>query len=167
MTVQVSTHALPMLLSLMRNDAYSTYLASLNISPVDWQRLTGDELWLPAVKNDMDATLRQIVFGAIDLMSLPRPTVPAEWAAAVITILVAPSNWMVASTLWAQSPATIDLIDGDENVGNIAPIGQSRMFALCVRYMDTISDGELQLIRDKLQSVFQSGLAVSQKQPKK
>ena len=167
MSTQVSIQALPMVLSLVRDDSYARYIASLGIAPVDWESLTGSQLWLPVDKGRMDTTLRQIVFGAIDLMALPRPTIPAEWAAAIISMLVNPINWMTACSLWSTSPPTVDLIDGDANIGNIAPVGRDRMFALCTYYAASVSSEQRLAISNRLQAVFNSGLPITAKEGKK
>ena len=164
MTVQQSVMSLPAVLSLTKNDRFASYLVALNIHIDHWQLLIRDDVWLPVDKAKVEAVLRQIAFGSCDILGVPRPThLPAEYVACVVACLVSPVNWMSAAVMWSMSPATVDLIDGDDNKGNILPVGSGRMFALVMQYAAMVSPEDFALIKRNLQIAYQSGLAPSER----
>ncbi len=82
--------------------AASGALANLGIPPQDMQTIQGNIPWNGSQRTLVVRTLETLMFSSLDIMGIPRFSVPAEYVAAAITMFVHPSNILVAS-VWMES----------------------------------------------------------------
>lgn len=102
-------------------------ISSLGINQDDFNKTTGDAVWMSADKPVAVRTLQQLAFGVMDAQSLPRFDMPAEYLAGIIALYVNPANWFAACGWLSGEMLSVDLAARGENPERFDP---SRLYAL-------------------------------------
>ena len=84
-------------------------ISSLGINQDDFNKTTGDAVWMSADKPVAVRTLQQLAFGVMDAQSLPRFDMPAEYLAGIIALYVKPANQFAACAWLAGEMLNVDL----------------------------------------------------------
>ena len=124
-------------LKLMADGGYTGVISALGITEADWELLTGNRVWSSLDRNRVSALLQQLVFGSMDVASMPRIDIAAEYQAAVIVMFVSPNNiGMAAHWLSGATPTNETLAAGVES----EVVTPQRLFALCLEaYNDRLT----------------------------
>lgn len=130
---------------------------ALGIAPNDFS-LTYDAIpWTRDNRRRVMSVLDALMFGTLDVMGLPRISVPAEFAAAIISTFVAPMNRMVACIWMAEAgiggSRAMDMAAAGINAGEVDPASAHQLFALVVLLSDTdVSSGVRQQYAARMES---------------
>lgn len=132
--------------NLSEDTAFATLKVIENFLPADFDTLgiTEEEFlklgssgpWLrpeiPRIIRTMDA----LIFGTLEVMTLPKLVVPAEYVAAVIVTCVNPANIMACCVIMAQERKTgvaaLELASRSSQGSAIDPTSSDQLFALCL-----------------------------------
>ena len=109
------------------------HLAGLGVSKADWKKTTGNVPYMAADRSTVRRTLDAVIHGATDFVGLPRISVPAEYVAACIHMVVSPVNWQVACR-WAEQGRTMQDLAVNPDTG-AAPMSAEQLFA-CVQMLE-------------------------------
>ena len=117
-------------LQLIAKGAVEGDLAEWNISPKDWETLTGSTPWVGKTQTCKRA-LDQLMHATMFAQGLPQFEPPAEYIAAVIAMFVSPTNLMPACRLMESRKSADELAStGLKRTEDITP---ERLFALCLQ----------------------------------
>lgn len=114
-------------------------LSALGLLSDDLKLVTGAIPWTAAERNIVTRTLDALQYGTMDLIGLPRFTIPAEYVAAAIAMFVHPTNIMVACR-WLESGQNSANYLGDPSGSstNTEEIEASQLFALVIQTLNTV-----------------------------
>lgn len=115
------------MLSAIRRGAYNGTLAPLGISEEDFELVTRNEIWSRNDRQTVVNTIEAVCHGGMDLLSLPRLELPAEYLAAAICTIVRPTNFQVACR-WLERGVTVSA-EGIED-GSLEPVKANVLFVL-------------------------------------
>jgi hypothetical protein len=103
------------------------------IQQVHWDLLTQDEPWTPEQARQIRSVLASIIEVCMTIAGLPPVPLPAQYAAAVIAVVVAPANRFVAAQ---KVPDTFDAAtaSGLMETIDIRPVKAETMFSLVMAY---------------------------------
>lgn len=103
------------------------------MSPDDWDLLRKETPWTPDEARGVRSILAAAIEGALSIAGLPAAPLPGQYAAAVIAILVAPCNRIVAAM---KTPDTFDALGASGLVQEvkIRPMEREQMIALVMAY---------------------------------
>lgn len=161
----------------MRSLSYETALATLKvidryvaadfdtlgIREQDFELASGAK---PYVRQDLPVVMRvlnALTFGSLEVMGMPKITVPAEYQAAIIAAFVAPANRMAACVWLSQERQTgagaLEMSARNQTTSQLDPASADQLFALVVALSETSASTEARLnFRNRL------GLAVERAQ---
>lgn len=118
----------------MNNPHFSTVLASIkmcidqgviDLSQEDYDFLTQDKLWIMTERSRVRRVIEATVYGALDMVGLPRFSAPAEYIAGVIIANVHPVNYLSACSVMEGAEFTENIINDVD-----APLTAAQIFAL-------------------------------------
>lgn len=113
---------------LLNSGAFSTP-KQLGISTADWKLLRSDMEWNALDRKRVVNTLESVMYGALDMMGLPRHDVSAEYRAAVIGYTVRPCNILSACTFFCGGIPNAMLANPDLQA-EPEDVTPARLFAL-------------------------------------
>jgi len=119
----------------------------LDYNDDDIEFLRGDRLWLAHDRNRARRGIEAFAFTALDIVGLPRISLPAEFVAAVIALHVHPTNFQVASAIMDGVEWTEDILAGVQS-----PLKASVIFAMVLK----IHSGQKEFIDAKQKKVTNS-----------
>jgi hypothetical protein len=120
--------------SLVRGSVTYTELhRSHGIQQADWDLITQEEHWTPEQVRQVRSILASVIEICMTIAGLPAVPLPGQYAAAVIAIVVSPSNRFLAAQ---KVPETFDAVaaSGLEGAVDIKPVKQEQMFGLVMAY---------------------------------
>lgn len=134
----------------LANGMASGCLETLGVLPDQLQLVTGQLPWQLNERNIVVRTLDLLMFGTMDILSLPRFEVPAEYVAATIAMFVSPSNIMVACRWMESSQASADLLGNPASTSqNTSYITSTQLFALVLQLAN---DGQVSICRNQFEA---------------
>lgn len=115
------------------NHAYQAIHREHGISKVDWELLTQNEHWTPDQARSIRSILANCIEVCMTICGMPPVPLPAQYAAAVIAIVVSPANRMVAAM---KCPDTFDALQasGLQGTVQIEKAPPEQMIALVTAY---------------------------------
>lgn len=99
-----------------------------DLSEDDVEYLTADRLWLPSDRSRQRRCVEAIIYGAMDILAMPRFPAPVEYVAAAIMVYVHPINYQVACVVMEGCEFTEHVLNGVS-----VPVKAQHMFALILR----------------------------------
>ncbi len=110
-------------------------LESIGILPKELELAQGDISWTAQQRPQVVKTLDALTFGTMDVLGLPRFTVPAEFTGAVIVMYTTPINWMVACRWLEGGSKAQDLSNPNGNNGgeSAEPATAAQLFSICLQ----------------------------------
>jgi len=113
---------------------------TLGITPEEFELLASGTPWRRDYMPRLVRTMNALIFGSCEVMLLPKIVVPAEYVAAVISAVVAPSNIMSICIIMSQERATgvgaLELAARSQQSSQIDPVSADQLFALCCILQD-------------------------------
>lgn len=121
-------------IKLLCSGAANDNLDSLGVSHKDYEITTSNTHWVGSQRTTVVKCLDSILFGSLDIIGIPRFAAPAEYIAAVICLIVSPTNLLVACR-WMEDGHRIDEIatDSGESAGSRSHVSAEKLFALCIK----------------------------------
>jgi len=118
---------------LARGDAYGELHRSYGLLEADWRLLTQEEHWNPDDARRIRSILASVIEVSLTIAGMPAVPLPAQYAAAVIAIVVAPANRVVACM---KVPETFDAVSASGLFENfeVRRAKPEQMIALVVAY---------------------------------
>jgi hypothetical protein len=118
---------------LAEGQSYSAIHREMGLLETDWSLLTQDEHWTPAQSRQIRSILANVVEVALTIAGMPAVPLPGQYVAAVIAIVVAPANRLVACQ---KVPETFDAVSasGLHADFEIRPMKPEQMMALVIAY---------------------------------
>jgi len=118
---------------LARGDAYGELHRSYGLGADDWRLLTQDEHWTPDDARRIRSVLASVIEVALTIAGMPAVPLPGQYAAAVIAIVVSPSNRLVACM---KVPDTFDAVSasGLHETFEVRRMLPEQMIALVLAY---------------------------------
>lgn len=113
-------------------------LENLGLIAEDIKLVTGGTAWQNAERHRITKTLDALQYGTMDLIGLPRFTVPAEYVAAVIAMFVHPANIMVACRWMESGQNSVSFMGDPSSTTNTEAISAGQLFALCLQSISQI-----------------------------
>lgn len=116
---------------------YATAMASirfvnassvLDLTEEDFAFVTGDRLWLGVDRSRARRCVEALVYGAIDVVGLPRFAAPVEFIAAAIALYVHPVNAQLACAIMDGAQFSDTIISGVDT-----PISAAELFSHVLR----------------------------------
>lgn len=113
--------------------SYGTTHKEFGISEVDWQLITQEEPWTAEQARASRSVVASVVEVCMTVAGMPPVPLPCQYVAAVIAIIVAPANRMVASM---KAPDTFDAFaaSGLQQECEIKPSSREQMMSLVMAY---------------------------------
>jgi len=110
----------------------------LDLTPEDWNILTGQTIWLARDRAAARRGLQAACFGTLDAIGMTPFELPAEFVAAAIAMFVSPCNLQIAANeMCLQAKATVSDLSSEKDEG-LEPMRASQLFALvCQAYGET------------------------------
>lgn len=117
----------------LASSQYGSLHKEFGISEVDWKLVTQEEHWTMEQMRASRAVIASVVEVALTVCGMPPVPLPAQYVAAVIAIVVAPANRMVAAM---KAPDTFDAFaaSGLQETVEVKPATREQMMALVVAY---------------------------------
>lgn len=113
----------------LATDAYARLLVTSGVNQNDMDLFRGDAAWHGSDRLRVRRVFDTVLYAMCDMSGLPRVEIPAEMPAAIIAMVVSPTNWMTcASWLSGLKPAR-DLMESEETV-QIETFSSARMMSL-------------------------------------
>jgi len=113
--------------------AYSAVHREHGISQVDWELLTDEQPWSVEESRRIRSVLAATIEVCMTVSGMPPVPLPAQYAAAIIAVVVAPANRMVAAM---KCPDTFDAHTASGLMGTAQVVRPSteQMMALVMAY---------------------------------
>lgn len=109
--------------------------STVNLNADDFAFLTTDKMWTGADRQRVRLCVEACVYGACDVVGMPRFEVPAEYVAAAIAYYVHPINIKYAVAEMGRVEWSINVINGVEE-----PVKPNVLFAHVMRIKSGIVD---------------------------
>lgn len=113
----------------------------LGITQEQFEKVSGPTPWRREEMNLVIRTMNAILFGSLEIMAVPKITVPSEFIAAHIVALIHPGNRMVACIWMAQERQTgvgaMDLAARQDGASVYDPTSADQLFALVCQLSDS------------------------------
>jgi hypothetical protein len=119
--------------NLVRSQHYDELHRSHGIMESDWDLLTQEQHWTADEARQVRGILAQVIEVSMTICGMPAIPLPAQYCAAVIAIVVAPANRMVACT---KVPDTFDAFAASGLLENfeVRPCPREQMISLVMAY---------------------------------
>lgn len=103
------------------------------IDPFSWEVLTKKEYWSPDEARDMRSVLANVIEVSLTIAGMPAIPLPGQYVAALIAIVVAPANRLLACT---KAPDTFDAFaaSGLMETHEVKTMPVQQLMALVVLY---------------------------------
>lgn len=88
----------------------------VNLTEADYEFLTRDKMWTYVDRATARRCLEACIYGALDLVGMPRFPAPAEFIAGAIALYVHPCNIQMACSEMGSVPSTDTLTNGLERL---------------------------------------------------
>lgn len=95
---------------------YSSAHAAAGFPEAHWNLLVQSEPWSPAERRQVRTILAEAINLTLEIAGMPSEPLPGQYAAAVIAVLVAPCNRIVAAH---RAPNTYDAISASGLLGEV------------------------------------------------
>ena len=114
--------------------SYTKIHAQHGISEADWNVLRQKEPWSPVDRRKMKGVLAEIVQITFTISGLPAARIPAEYIAAVVSVVVAPTNCLIAAQ---EAPLGFDTAKATGLFGPsvVEDVTREKMSALILAYV--------------------------------
>lgn len=113
----------------------------LGITREQFEEVAQPQNWKREKMHIIMRSLTSIMFGSLEIMGVPKITVPAEFCAAIISTLVHPANRLMACIWLSQEriagPGALDLSARHESVQQFDQATADQLFALVCLLSDT------------------------------
>lgn len=118
---------------------YTELHRSHGIMETDWELLVLNRHWTAEETRQIRGILGQIVEVAMTISGMPAVPLPGQYVAAIIAIVVAPPNRMVACT---KTPETFDAFAASGIMQNfeVRPMPREQMMSLVMAYSGGFGD---------------------------
>jgi len=118
---------------LAQGQCYTDLHRSYGILEPDWSLLTQDRYWSPDESRRIRSILAGVIEVSLTIAGMPAVPLPGQYCAAVIAIVVAPANRIVACT---KVPETFDAVSasGLFQAFEIRPMRSEQMISLVLAY---------------------------------
>ena len=118
---------------LLAGSQYAKLHKEFGIAETDWLLITQEEHWTPSQQRTARAVIAQVVEVALQVSGMPPVPLPAQYVAAVIAIVVAPANRLVAAM---KAPDTFDAFQasGLAQTVEVVPASREQMMSLVMAY---------------------------------
>jgi len=106
---------------------------AVGISESDFRLLTSETPWRRDQIRTVMRTLHALTYSNLEILGMPKITVPAEFQAAVIVSIVRPVNMRVACIWMAnerQSGAPAQELANGQTSGDLAPVSDQQLYAM-------------------------------------
>jgi hypothetical protein len=112
---------------------YSNLHKGHGIDEYDWEILTQSEYWSPEQARNMRSVIANVVEVSMTIAGMPAIPLPGHYVAALIAIVVAPCNRMVACV---KAPDTFDgaVASGIESTHEVKDMSVQQLMALVLAY---------------------------------
>lgn len=122
--------------------AYTAIHRQYGLSQADWELVTQKEPWNVEQRQKARSIIAECVMISLTISGLPAQQLPAQYVAAVIAHIVAPSNMLVAST---RAPEAFDAqaASGMQQEHEVKPVPVEQMQALVMAYAGGAADEPL------------------------
>lgn len=126
---------------------------ALGITPEDFELAAQQELWHVTQRYRVVRVLNACMFGTLEQLGLPTITVPSEYVASIIGIIVSPANSMAACIWLSQErltgSAALEMSARGQTAQQVDPTSADALFALvlCVRNAEFSSEVRANLFR--------------------
>lgn len=108
---------------------------SLGCTEKEWEMLTGPKPWIGLDRPVIKRLLDNLLNGMLHTMGLPPVDLPAEYAAAVITLFIHPCNFFAAASWMGNFHRADELgnFDGSQSgfTDGLERVSARQIFALC------------------------------------
>jgi len=120
-------------MSLAEGLGYGALHREMGLLEPDWKLLTQDEHWTPHQSRQVRSILASVIEAALTIAGMPATPLPGQYAAAVIAIVVAPANRLVACS---KVPETFDAVaaSGLQSEFEVRPMSVAQMTSLVIAY---------------------------------
>ncbi len=120
-------------------------LQNLGVPPQDLRLVTGAISWNASQRTLVVRTLETLMFGTMDILGLPRFSVPAEYVAAAIAMFVHPTNILVASVWMESGRQSADALGNPTSASiNREEVDSQQIFAICLQLQGDIEVAQCQ-----------------------
>lgn len=113
----------------------------LGITREQFEEVAQPQNWKREKMHVIMRALSSIMFGSLEIMGVPKVTVPAEFCAAIVATLVHPANRLIACVWLSQEriagPGALDLAARHEQVQQFDQTTADQLFALVCLLSDT------------------------------
>jgi hypothetical protein len=135
---------------------YTELHRSHGITQADWDLLVADAPWTPEEVRQVRSVLASVIEVCMTIAGLPPVPLPGQYAAAVIAIVVAPSNRFLACQ---KVPDTFDAVaaSGLEGKVDVRPVRQETMFGLVMAYSGGYGGEPLARLPDDVNELRKKG----------
>lgn len=110
---------------------------ALGITRQDFELLTQKEHWVRPHMPKVMRTINSLLYGTLEVMGMPKITIPSEYVAAAVTIFIAPANRLPACVWLSQEHRTgvnaLELSARQERGGAFEFTSADSLFALVGR----------------------------------
>lgn len=128
---------------------YQELHRSYGLLQADWDLLTQERHWLPEEARRIRSILANVVEVSMTIAGMPAVPLPGQYVAAVIAIVVAPANRLVAAT---RVPDTFDAVaaSGLMQAFEVRPMRPEQMMALVMAYSGGFGDEPMPRLGDEV-----------------
>jgi hypothetical protein len=139
---------------------------TLGISEQDFLLVSGPAVWqrnhIPVVLR----TLNALLFGTLEVMAMPKITVPTEFVAAIVASFVHPANRQIAC-IWLATERLAGFAAAElaskAQLGEIEPVSYDQLFALTLLLSDTQeSTAARQAFQRRMNLAFNQAMEIPQ-----
>lgn len=113
-------------MKLIANQGSKGHLQVCGLTEDDFQKIVADVPWVGSDRNRLAQHFNSILFSTLDAVGLPRFTLPAEYIAAGIAMLIADVNIHAACRFFEKAP-TVDSVAADVE---FEPCSANQLFSL-------------------------------------
>ena len=112
---------------------YCEYHRAHGISQKEWDLLTQEEHWTPDQSRQIRSILASVIEVCMSVVAMPPSPLPGQYCAAVIAIIVAPANRIIAAY---KCPDTFDAVAaaGISEPLEVKPVRPETMVSLVMAY---------------------------------
>lgn len=121
--------------------------AAIGINKQDFQKLSQTMHWRRDEIRNVMRTFNAILFGTLEVMGVPKLTVPAEYVGSVIAAIVNPANQLICCIWLAQERGTgagaLDMSARQEVSTGHDQVSAEQLFAIVCALQNTESSNEV------------------------
>ena len=114
--------------------AYTDTHAQYGVTKAAWAILRSPKPWTAPERSQMKVAIPEILNIAFTISGMPAKAIPAEYIAAVLAVVVAPSNILIAAQICPLGYDTA-MASGLQGISKVEDVTRERMTALCLAYL--------------------------------